>query len=132
MASPQCVSTDVYDTSYAKALSLWQHWYGFSPVCVFISLIRSLFYLKAFSHRQDDCISFLWKNHSVRKPSYNRYRMLIIFTWNDFTIYKLDYALTYFKNALCIYNFWQILLFIIIIMILYNYFSNHCGLNTLH
>ena len=49
MASPQCVSADVYETSYAKALSLWRHWYGFSPVCVFIGLIRSLFYLKTYN-----------------------------------------------------------------------------------
>ena len=45
MASPQCVSADVYEISYTKALSLWRHWYGFSLVGVLIHFLRSVFYL---------------------------------------------------------------------------------------
>ena len=49
--SHHCVHT--YEFLYhcvEKALSHWLHWYGFSPVCSYICLFRSLCIEKALSH----------------------------------------------------------------------------------
>ena len=75
MASPQCVSAGVYETSYAKSLSLWRHWYGFSPVCLHRFDKITFLFENIVTQTGRLYMFFLWENHSVRKTLYNNYHI---------------------------------------------------------